>query len=260
MSGQGKRVLFFSKSSGFEHDTVKRGDAELAPAEVQMIEFGASLGYEVTCTKDGSVFTPAGLADFDIFLFCTTGNLLEAGHDGTTPMPAGGKEALLDAIAAGKGFIGVHNGSDTFHGQDAVDPYIAMLGGEFATHGSQQNARQDLVSSAFPQLAALGESFVSHDEWYVQRNLAADIHVILRQSTDGMTGDAYEGKPAYPATWARQQGQGRVFYISMGHRPDNWEAPQFRLVMQTALDWTAGKFDAEIAPNIADVCPGVPTV
>jgi type 1 glutamine amidotransferase len=65
-------------------------------------------------------------------------------------MSARGKEALLAAIRNGKGFIGVHSASDTFHSkeepyetQPQLDPYIAMLGGEFLSHGSQQRgARQ----------------------------------------------------------------------------------------------------------------------
>ena len=64
-------------------------------------------------------------------------------------MPPEGKTAFLKAIAEGKGFVGCHCASDTFHTpgkrdenqeRDKLDPYIAMLGGEFIVHGAQQKA------------------------------------------------------------------------------------------------------------------------
>src|SRR4029077_21180297 len=49
------------------------------------------------------------------------------------PISAQGKEALLAAIRDGKGFIGIHSASDTFHSkgkhfqtQEQPDPYIAI--------------------------------------------------------------------------------------------------------------------------------------
>src|SRR3712207_8230370 len=39
----------------------------------------------------------------------------EKSKDGSPPMPPEGKRALLDAVAGGKGFVGCHCASDTFH-------------------------------------------------------------------------------------------------------------------------------------------------
>src|SRR4051794_28039550 len=70
-----RRILFFSKSSGFEHPMIKRkGDAP-APAEQILTELGAKNGFEVTCTKDGGVFTRENLAKYDAYFFYTTGDL-----------------------------------------------------------------------------------------------------------------------------------------------------------------------------------------
>jgi hypothetical protein len=78
----------------------------------------------------------------------TTGNLIDPKSiDQTPPMSPKGKQNLLEAVAAGKGFIGFHCASDTFHSQGPAfenqatpDPYIAMIGGEFIRHGRQQDA------------------------------------------------------------------------------------------------------------------------
>ncbi|MGI6417442.1 MAG: ThuA domain-containing protein [Thermoguttaceae bacterium] len=41
---------------------------------------------------------------------------------------------------------------------------------------------------------------------------------------------AYQ-RPAYPATWAKMDGRGRVFYTSMGHREDVWTNKTFQQIV-----------------------------
>jgi type 1 glutamine amidotransferase len=145
-------------------------------------------------------------------------------------MPAGGKEALLKFLEDGKGFVGFHCASDTFHSGDKVDPYIRMLGGEFAGHGGQQKSRLLAASKTFP-IKELKDVDFPEEEWYEFRNFNPDMHVILIQDTQSMSEDAYKKQPNYPETWARKQGKGRVFYTSMGHREDVWTNPVFQNVV-----------------------------
>src|SRR5271155_3364594 len=130
-----KKILFFSKSSGYEHDMIKEKDGQPSPAEKILTELGRKNNLEFTFTKDGSVFTPENIAKYDAFFFYTTLDLTTLGSDKNPPMPKGGKEAFLQAIHDGKGFVGIHSATDTFHsGAQGVDPYIQMIGGEFVTH------------------------------------------------------------------------------------------------------------------------------
>ena len=178
-----RKVLFFSKSAGFEHDVVKRTDEGQSLSETKLTELGRTHGFDVVATKDGRVFD-GDLSEYDAFFFFTTGNLTEAGTDNTPAMSARGKEALLAAIRNGKGFIGVHSASDTFHSkeepykttQPQLDPYIAMLGGEFLSHGSQQEGRVKVVDTSFPGLQGWAESFAIKEEWYSLKNFSNDIH------------------------------------------------------------------------------------
>ena len=151
--GGKQHVLVFTRSQGFEHSVVKRGkNNELSLAERIVTGLGKKHGFEVTCTKDGREFLPETISKYDAFLFETTMDLTKEGGDNNPPMPPEGKKALLKAIADGKGFVGCHCASDTFHSPGArdqnqdsehMDPYIAMLGGEFIVHGSQQKADQN---------------------------------------------------------------------------------------------------------------------
>jgi type 1 glutamine amidotransferase len=238
-----QKVLYFTRSAGFVHSVVNRNGAEYAYSEKILMELGQKHGIEVVCSQDPAVFE-GDLDQYDAFAFYTTGK----------PISDEGKRNLLKAINGGKGFIGFHSATDTFHSA-GVDPYIAMIGGEFLTHASQQKTKMKFVSPNFPGLAGLGDGFVMNEEWYAFFKFAHDLHVILVQETGHMHDDAYQ-RPPYPATWARMQGKGRVFYTSMGHREDVWTNPKFEQVTLGGLAWVLGNVEADVPANIREVTPG----
>lgn len=268
-----KKILFFSKSSGFEHSVIKEKDGEPSWAEKVLRDIAKTNNFEFTFTKDGSVFTPENIAKYDAFFFYTTGDLTESGTDKMPPMTPEGKAAFLEAIHNGKGFIGTHAASDTFHSPggkesgparwqddgDNADPYIKMLGGEFIIHGAQQTAHQICVDKNFPGMSAVPDDFGPKEEWYSLKNFAPNLHVLLVQDTSTMnkTGNnkrAYD-RPNYPSTWAHLYGQGRVFYTSMGHREDMWTNPVFQAVIAGGINWAVHNVDADVTPNIQQVTP-----
>src|SRR5690242_15159634 len=60
-----RRLLFFTKSSGFEHSAIKRKSPDkLSHAEQVVTDLGAKHNFDVNCTKDGRIFTPENLAVF----------------------------------------------------------------------------------------------------------------------------------------------------------------------------------------------------
>jgi type 1 glutamine amidotransferase len=252
-----KRVLFFTKSAGFPHPVVTRKGDQLSHAERILTDLGKQHGFEVTCSKDGTLFDPDKIGQWDAFAFETTGDLTTPGTDKTPPMSQAGKQAFLDAIHNGKGFMGMHCATDTFHSQgNTIDPYIQMIGGEFSGHGAQQEATLEIVDPSFPGVKEFGSgSFKMTDEWYGQRNLADDLHVILVQVTQGMQGRDYQ-RPNYPQTWTRQHGKGRVFYTSMGHREDVWSNPKFQGLLLGALLFITGQAEGSTEPNVSKVTPG----
>jgi uncharacterized protein len=254
------KVLFFSKSSGYEHDVVKRIEDGQSLSEATLGELGRKHGFNVIATKYGRVFD-SDLTQYDAFVFFTTGNLTEVGTDNSPAMSARGKEALLAAVRDGKGFIGVHSASDTFHSkgephdtQKELDPYIAMLGGEFLSHGSQQQGRVKVVDTSFPGLRGWDETFTIKEEWYSLKNFSSDIHVLLVLDTEGMNDSDYR-RPPYPIAWARKEGKGRVYYNAMGHREDVWKSDRFQQMLAGAVAWATGAEDAGVDANLSKVAP-----
>jgi type 1 glutamine amidotransferase len=255
-----QKVLYFSRSASFEHGAVKSKAGKPSISERILTELGRRHGFEVVSTKDGRVFDE-NLDQYDAIAFYTSGVLTKTNKQNTPPMSPEGKKKLLRAIAAGKGFVGLHSATDSFHSkgprnqnQTEVDPYIAMIGGEFIVHGDQQEATIRAASPKFPGVKEFGKTVSLKEEWYTLKNFAKDLHVILIEDNEGMDGDCYQ-RPPFPATWARMHDKGRVFYTSFGHRDDIWTNPGVQGIITGGLAWAMGNVKVDVTPNISKVTP-----
>ncbi|MDP9338532.1 MAG: ThuA domain-containing protein [Acidobacteriota bacterium] len=269
----GKRsVLVFTKSSAWEHDVVKTTGRNPSIVERAIRELGKKNGFEVDATKDGRIFNSKEFRAHSAIFFFTTGDLTKSATDAQPPMTEQGKKALLDAVADGLGFVGVHAASDTFHTQpdpedrsnryiahgESSDPYLRMLGGEFITHGSEprlQTANLIVNDPNFPGLQGVKPPVSFNEEWYSLKDFATDMHVILTLDTHGMSGECYQ-RPPYPVTWARLHNKGRVFYTAMGDRSENWQNTFFLDQLGGGIRWAAGEAKANLNKNLTQVAPG----
>ena len=272
VSAAPKKILFFTKSSGYEHSVISWKDGQPSFAEKILLELGRKNGWEFTFSKDGSKFSPAYLAQFDAVFFYTTGDLCSKGTDGQPPMTPAGKQALFDYVRSGKGFIGTHSATDTFHtdneskkGPDRyvnhgtnADPYACFIGAEFIIHGAQQVATNRVIDPSFPGFENAGDSFAFQEEWYSLKDFSPDDHVLTVIDAPHMKGPMYE-RPAYPNTWARKEGKGRVWYTAMGHREDVWTNPTFQQILVGGIKWALGEVPADVTPNIKTAAPGAYT-
>lgn len=272
LTARKKSVLIFTKSSGFEHDVVKVSTGHPSILEQAVRTLGGQHGFEVSATKDGRVFDSPDFRKNAAVLFYTTGDLTKPGVDANPPMSPAGKQALLDAVHAGMGFIGVHAASDTFHTEpdpedrsnryiahgENSDPYLRMLGGEFITHGSTprlQTANLIVKDAKFPGLEGVTSPVSFTEEWYSLKDFAPDLHVILALDTAGLKGQPYQRAP-YPATWARRHGKGGVFYTAMGDRPENWSNTFFLKLLGGGIRWSIHDAKASLERNLAQATPG----
>lgn len=271
-AASGKSVLVFTKSSGWEHDVVKRVNGKASLVDDTVTDLGEKHGFHVGVTKDGRIFETDKFHEYAAVVFFTTGDLLTLGTDGKPPMSPAGKEKLLKGIQKGIGFVGVHAASDTFHPQpdppdrsnrylahgDQQDPYLKMLGGEFIVHGSEprlQDANLIVNDPKFPGLEGVTSPVKFNEEWYSLKDFQPDLHVILTLDTQGMKGECYQRAP-YPVTWARMHGRGRVFYTAMGDRPENWKNEFFLNLLGGGIRWAIGDVSAAVDANLKQAAPG----
>ncbi len=272
VSAAPKKILFFSKSSGFEHSVISWKNGRPSHAEKVLQTLGEKNGWEFTFSKDGSKFGKDYLAQFDAVFFYTTGDLCSEGTDKQPAMSPAGKQALFDYVRGGRGFVGTHSACDTFHTAneskkgpdryvnhgDQADPYVRFIGGEFIKHGAQQIATNTVTNPKFPGFEKVGASYAFNEEWYSLKDFTPDIHVLSVIDAPNMKGAEYQ-RPPFPSTWARKEGNGHVWYTAMGHREDIWTNPVFQDILVGGLQWALGEARADAPANLKETAPGAYT-
>jgi type 1 glutamine amidotransferase len=133
-----------------------------------------------------------------------------------------------------------------------------MIGGEYITHGSTprlQTTNIIINDPKFPGLEGVSSPVSLNEEWYSLKDFRSDLHVILTLDTKGMTGEPYQRAP-YPMTWARMEGNGRVFFTAIGDRPENWSNPFFLNLLGGGIRWAIGDAQASLDQNLVQAAPG----
>ncbi|MFP4501202.1 MAG: ThuA domain-containing protein [Candidatus Hydrogenedentota bacterium] len=251
------RILYVTKSEGFEHGPVAEKDGQASYSAKVFDELAGEHNWEVTVTKDAAKVNAENLADYDIVMFYTQGDLTKMGSkDEGKPMAENGSQELIDWVKAGGGFVAIHSGTDTFKSTgDAPSDYIAMVGGEFRGHGPQFKGTLKVVSPGHPIAAEQPETWYVMEEWYLFRHLDAENMHVLAVVDPGKMGninDAYD-LPDYPMVWCSAYGDGRVYVNGMGHREDVWDSENFQNWLVNGIQWAAGEDEAQAEPNFEEV-------
>jgi uncharacterized protein len=189
--------------------------------------------------RDGALAVETILEDVEA-LPRLTASLLDA-HDllclvhtsGTLPLTDDQKQAILEFVAGGKGFVGIH-GASTINYEWAA--YGEMLGAHFQMHPPAQPGVVVVEDGNHPSTRHLPATFPVTDEFYTFRTNPRDrAHILLRADPSplGLDGDL-------PLAWVKTHGDGRVYYNALGHFDANWEAPAFQAQILGGLRWAAG--------------------
>jgi type 1 glutamine amidotransferase len=230
-----------TQSAGFKHGSVNRKEAPLSPAERALTELGVSSGlFRVDCTQDVAAdFTRERLDGYDIVFFYTTGDL---------PIRPDVLEYWLNTWLKqrGHGFIGAHSATDTYHNHQ---PFWDMIGGTFNGHPWNQNATVTITvhDRQHPASKPWGEEFTIKDEIYQFKNWQPEKVRVLMSMNMAKT----ELKRPYhvPIAWVKNYGEGRVFYISLGHREEVWQNPVYLESLTGGIRWVLGLEPGDATPN-----------
>lgn len=240
------KVLAITKSAGFQHDVVKRQNNELGFAEKILVEIGKKNNMVVTPTKDGSLINPEKLKEFNVLFFYTTGELQDVGKEDASPaMKASDRGAILDFVKNGGGFVGSHTCADTFHNweENGKKPYIDMIGGEFATHGAQEEGSLKITEHPITAFLDKSKEWALQDEWYMFKNVNNTLKPLLTLQTKKMKQEKYNTVEPYTVCGVKDFGKGKVFICALGHREDVWTSEKFQQLMVNGIKWSAGKLE-----------------
>lgn len=214
-SAAAARVLVVTHTAGFRHDSIPAAESVIQQLGRDSGLFDVS--YCRTADDVRRMLTPAALNDVAAVIFAnTTGNL------GIPDV-----NAFLAWLGTGRGFVGVHSASDTYHD---VPAYLEMLGNEFETHGEQTEVDALVEAPAHPAVEHLGGRYRVFDEIYrFVRNNRQGVTPLLTLDRYPADGLVRAGQPGdLPLAWAKSHGTGRVFYTALGHRIELWRDTRFQ--------------------------------
>jgi cytochrome c len=227
------RVLVFSKTAGFRHDSI--------PAGIAAIErLGAEHGFAVDATEDGAAFTDENLTRYATVVWLSaSGDVLTADQ----------RAAFERYVRGGGGFAGVHATSDA----ERSSPFFGeLVGARFAHHPHNQDATVVVPDRAHPSTRTLQRRWTRHDEWYsFDVNPRGDVHVLA--TLDERSYDAGAGAMGHdhPIAWCRDVGGGRSWYTALGHTIESFSEPAFLEHLLGGIESTAGHAPADCGADIA---------
>lgn len=134
--------------------------------------------------------------------------------------------ALLGFVRDGGGYVGVHCASDSFRNQPDSK---RLLGGWFLEHPPQLDIVIEIADPAHPITGPLS-SFTVFDELYTLDDDPTRYHLLARSPSHGLQ----------PVAWTRDEGAGRVFYLSIGHNAETYDNPLYRRFLQRGAQWAVG--------------------
>lgn len=217
--GETPRILVFTKTNGYRHQSIEKGVATLR-------DLCQAEGVTMEHTEDSLQFNPKALSAYKLVVFLsTTGDVLGAAQE----------QAFRDFIARGGSYMGIHAATDTEYDWPW---YGELAGAYFESHPEQQQAVLHVVDREHPSTIHMPERWSHFDEWYNFRDLQPGIKVLIN-----LDESSYEGGSngaSHPIAWYRSFGGGRSFYTGMGHTEAAFDDPNFRKHLSGGLRYCLG--------------------
>lgn len=135
---------------------------------------------------------------------------------------------LLNAVMGGVGIAGLHGGmGDSFRNETE---YQYMVGGQWVAHPGNDGATYTVHIDGEPDPITEGidDFVVTTEQYYMHVDPGNRVLATTRFGTVVM-----------PVVWTKHYGKGRVFYLSLGHRPDIVERPDVLTMMTRGMLWAA---------------------
>jgi type 1 glutamine amidotransferase len=170
--------------------------------------------FEITkVEEDLDALVAPNLDPYDLIVFYyTVGEISDAQKNG-----------LLNHIASGKGYVGIHSAADSFR---ECPEYRAMVGGHFTTHPRYRDYQVNVVDSEHPITEGLDEFMVTDEQYILDYDRR--VHVLASALWKG---------DAMPVAWTKSWGEGRVFYLALGHDANACQHEMFGTLLQRGALW-----------------------
>ncbi|OLY93181.1 Glucose/arabinose dehydrogenase, beta-propeller fold [Cnuella takakiae] len=205
------RVLVFSKTNGWQHESIPAGVAA-------MQKLGTQDGFEVDTTTNAAYFTEDSLKKYAAVVFLsTTGDVLN-----------NYQEAEFERfIQSGGGFVGIHAAADTEYDWGW---YGRLVGGYFETHPGIRDSFPNVQPGSFavvqkdgPGMKDMPAKFNHTDEFYSFKKMDSTVNVLLTVDEASFKGGYMNGN--HPMAWYHDYDGGRAWYTNLGHTNESFSDP-----------------------------------
>lgn len=216
------RVLVFSKTAGFRHESIAEGIAAIQ-------KLGQQHQFQVDTTEDASHFNEENLNRYQAVIFLsTTGDVLNQEQ----------QNDFERYIQAGGGFVGVHAAADTEYNWPW---YGQLVGAYFESHPSNPNVKKgvfQVVDRKHPATDSLPEKWEREDEFYNFKQINPDVKVLVTIDEKSYTGGTNGDK--HPMAWYHEFDGGRAFYTSLGHTGQSFSEPLYLKHLWGGISYVLG--------------------
>ncbi|WP_242205281.1 ThuA domain-containing protein [Aestuariivivens insulae] len=254
-----KRILVFSKATGFKHWTI--------PHNLEMLKILAKKSniFEVYIGYDIENFSKESLKKYDAVILNNSNpespkrdlfwDLLKLNSSLSDEDIA--KEAkkyennLLEYVKKGGGLMLLHGAIVV---QNNSPEFSNMTGGSFDYHPKQQQMHVKEVDVNHPLVKAFKGKGLTHvDEPYFFKNayFNYNFHPLLYIEADQLEG--LRKKPANNinyVSWIKRYGKGRVFYSSPSHNAQTLDHPEFLQFLLDGMQYVVGDLIVDDSPLV----------
>jgi type 1 glutamine amidotransferase len=214
------RILVFSKTSGYYHESIPDGIAAIQ-------KLGSEHNVQVDTTKNAAYFNPDSLQQYEAVVFLsTTMDVLDATQ----------QAAFEKYIQAGGGFAGIHAAADTEYDWPW---YNKLVGAYFKSHPEQQNATVRVKDKSHPSTSHLPDDWEIFDELYNYKDINPDVNVLA--TLDESTYKGGENGEHHPIVWYHEYDGGRAFYTGLGHTKESYGDAVFLQHMWGGITYAMGQ-------------------
>jgi cytochrome c len=221
---KGKKILIFSKTAGYRHQSIGVGTKFFQ-------ELGKTEQFSVDTTENAEKFNEQNLKQYNVVVFmCTTGDVLNDSQ----------QLAFEHFIQAGGAFYGIHAAADTEYDWPW---YGRLVGGYFSGHPGKnvsniQKGMMYVTDKNHPSTQFMPDNFEKTDEFYSFRNFNPAVTTLIRVDEksyqEGTMGDFH------PMAWYHLYDGGRSFYTNFGHTDETFTTePLMMKHLTEGLKWAA---------------------
>lgn len=215
------RLLVFSKTAGFRHDSILAGQEA-----IRQLAFDGN--FNVSFEEDANAISRKNLQRYRAVVFLnTSGDVLDRTQE----------TALKAFVLSGGGFVGVHAAADTEHDWPW---YGELVGARFKSHPHVQAAEIIVHDRQHPSTDQLPQRWRRTDEWYNfdqhPRERIGD-GLTLLASIDESTYSGGNMHADHPFAWCHQLHKGRAWYTAGGHTIESYSEPEFVQHLRGGILW-----------------------